>query len=134
MIYRIITFDILIYCICIKNKSQNLQLQEMDQPQLTQEQIMDVMLNGSFNHEATPSILGLQVPNFVSTNSNLLDNAQSTGLQARYSVLLGIIEELKKDVRPTYAGSKTSAERLKRNINLARIEIRNCMQELDRIN
>lgn len=106
----------------------------MDQPQLTQEQIMDVMLNGSFNHEATPSILGLQVPNFVSTNSNLLDNAQSTGLQARYSVLLGIIEELKKDVRPTYAGSKTSAERLKRNINLARIEIRNCMQELDRIN
>lgn len=93
---------------------------------------MDVMFNGSFNHEATPSILGLQVPNFVSTNSTLLNNAQSTGLQAKYNVLLGIVEELKKDVRPTYAGSKSSAERLKRNINLARIEIRNCMQELER--
>jgi len=93
---------------------------------------MDMMMNGFFNHEATPSILGLQVPNFTSTNNNLLENAQSTGLQARYNFLLGIIEELKKDVRPTYAGSKTSAERLKRNINLARIEIRNCMQELDR--
>lgn len=93
---------------------------------------MDAMLNGFFNHEATPSILGLQVPNFVATNSNLINNAQSTGLQARYNVLLGIIEELKKDVKPTYAGSKTSAERLKRNINLARIEIRNCMSELER--
>lgn len=91
-----------------------------------------MMLNGFFNHEATPSILGLQVPNFVANNSVLMSNAQSTGLQARYGVLLGIIEELKKDVRPTFAGSKTSAERLKRNINLARIEIRNCMQELDR--
>lgn len=106
----------------------------MDPPSFPQDQIMDVMLNGSFNHEATPSILGLQVPNFTTTNSNLFNNAQLTGLQARYSVLLGIIEELKKDVRPTYAGSKTSAERLKRNINLARVEIRNCMQELERIN
>lgn len=100
--------------------------------QLSQEQTMDIMLNGFFNHEATPSILGLQVPNFVSTNNNILNSAQSTGLQAKYNVLLSIIEELKKDVRPTYAGSKTSAERLKRNINLARIEIRNCMQELER--
>lgn len=100
--------------------------------QLTQEQNMDMMLNGFFNHEATPSILGLQVPNFVAANNSLLNSAQSAGLQAKYEVLLGIIEELKKDVRPTYAGSKTSAERLKRNINLARVEIRNCMQELER--
>lgn len=93
---------------------------------------MDILLNGFYNHEATPSILGLQVPNFVTANSNILNNAQSPGLHARYNLLLGIIEELKKDIRPTYAGSKTSAERLKRNINLARIEIRNCMQELER--
>lgn len=104
----------------------------MEQHFPTQEQAMDIMVNGFFNHEATPSILGLQVPNYVSANSSLLNNAQLTGLTARYNVLLGIIEELKKDVRPTYAGSKTSAERLKRNINLARIEIRQCMQELER--
>lgn len=100
--------------------------------QLSQEQAMDVMLNGFFSHEASPSILGLQVPNFVSTNNTLLNSAQSTGLQAKYTMLLGMIEEMKRDVRPTYAGSKISAERLKRNINLARIEIRNCLQELDR--
>lgn len=91
-----------------------------------------MMLNGFINHEATPSILGLQVPNFVATNNTLINNAQSTGFQARYNVLLGIIEELKKDIRPTYAGSKTAAERLKRNITFARYEIRNCMQELER--
>lgn len=93
---------------------------------------MDVMLNGFFNYEATPSILGLQVPNFVPSNSTILNNAQSTGLQGRYNILIGIIEELKKDVRPTYAGSKIAAERLKRNINLARVEIRTCMLELER--
>lgn len=101
-------------------------------PQPFQESSVEVMLNGFFNQEGTPSILGFQVPNFVAANNSLLNNAQSSGLLARYSVLLFIIEELKKDIRPTYAGSKTSAERLKRNINLARIEIRTCMQELER--
>ena len=96
------------------------------------DQSSDLMHNGFLNYEATPSILGLQVPNFVPANSALINNAQSTGLQARYNVLMGVIEELKKDVRPTYAGNKISAERLKRNINLARVEIRTCMQELER--
>lgn len=82
-------------------------------------------------HEATSSILGLSAPSFVGFNSTPY-NPQAVGLQARYEVLLSLIEELKRDVRPTYAGSKTSAERLKRSINLARIEIRNCMQELDK--
>lgn len=99
----------------------------MDQQIVLQEQ-------NFFNHEGTPSILGLQVPNFVSANSNLLNNSQSSGIQARYNVLLGLIEELKKDIRPTYVNSKTSAERLKRNINLARIEIRHCLQEIDKLN
>jgi hypothetical protein len=102
--------------------------------QVSQEQAMDVLLNGFLNHEATPSILGLQVPNFVSANSNLSSNSQAPGLQSRYNVLLGIIEELKKDIRPTYALSKTSAERVKRNINLARSEIRNCILEMERCN
>lgn len=93
---------------------------------------MDVMLNGFMNHEATPSILGLQVPNYVPANNNLLNNIQINGLQARYSVLLGIIEEIKRDIRPIYAGSKIAAERLKRNLNLAKLEIRNCSQELER--
>ena len=32
----------------------------------------------------------------------------------KYSELLAVIEELGKDIRPTYAGSKNAAERLKK--------------------
>lgn len=98
-----------------------------------QDQAMELLMNGFYN-EATPSILGLQVPNFALANNNLPSNTQAVGLQSRYNILLNMIEELKKDVRPTYACSKTSAERLKRNINLARVEIRNCIMELERCN
>lgn len=102
---------------------------------MSKDQALDVLMNnGFFNHEATPSILCVQAPNFVSSNSHLASNAESSGLQSRYNILLGLIEELKKDIRPTYACSKISAERLKRNINLARAEIRNCTMELDRCN
>lgn len=34
--------------------------------------------------------------------------------QNKYAELLAIIEELGKEIRPTYAGSKTAMERLKR--------------------
>eukprot|EP00061_Rhincodon_typus_P014331 g41280.t1 len=34
--------------------------------------------------------------------------------QSKYAELLTIIEELGKDIRPTYAGSKSAMERLKR--------------------
>ena len=53
--------------------------------------------------------------------------------QSKYSQLLGVIEEMGKDVRPTYSGNKTSAERLKRNIMHARILIRECLMECERI-
>lgn len=34
--------------------------------------------------------------------------------QSKYAELLAIIEELGKEIRPTYAGSKSAMERLKR--------------------
>ncbi|XP_059850544.1 uncharacterized protein LOC132407699 isoform X2 [Hypanus sabinus] len=34
--------------------------------------------------------------------------------QSKYAELLAIIEELRKDVRPSYAGNKSAMERLKR--------------------
>ncbi|KAI4457079.1 deleted in oral cancer 1/cdk2-associated protein 1 [Holotrichia oblita] len=40
--------------------------------------------------------------------------------QSKYAQLLGVIEEMGKEVRPTYAGSRSSAERLKRGIVHAR--------------
>ena len=43
-----------------------------------------------------------------------------------------VLEILGKDIRPTYAGSKSSAERLKRSIVHARILVRECLMETER--
>ena len=51
---------------------------------------------------------------------------------SKYSQLLAVIEEMGRDIRPTYAGGKTSAERLKRSIMHARILVRECLMECDR--
>jgi len=52
--------------------------------------------------------------------------------QSKYAQLLAVIEEMGKDIRPTYAGSKTSSERLKRSIVHARILVRECLMETER--
>ena len=51
---------------------------------------------------------------------------------SKYTQLLTVIEEMGRDIRPTYAGGKTSAERLKRSIMHARILVRECLMECDR--
>lgn len=50
----------------------------------------------------------------------------------KYSELLAVIEELGKDIRPTYAGSKNAAERLKKGIMHARVLVRECLVETDK--
>lgn len=52
--------------------------------------------------------------------------------QTKYSQLLSIIEEMSKDIKPTYAGNKTSAERLRRAISSARVLVRDLQIECDR--
>ncbi|XP_033729943.1 cyclin-dependent kinase 2-associated protein 2-like [Pecten maximus] len=52
--------------------------------------------------------------------------------QSKYTQLLSVIEEMGRDIRPTYAGSKTSSERLKRGIVHARILVRECLMECER--
>lgn len=52
--------------------------------------------------------------------------------QSKYGQLLAVIEDMGKDIRPTYAGSKTSAERLKRGLMHARILVRECLMECDK--
>ncbi|XP_067910629.1 cyclin-dependent kinase 2-associated protein 1 isoform X1 [Heterodontus francisci] len=52
--------------------------------------------------------------------------------QSKYAELLAIIEELGKDIRPTYAGSKSAMERLKRGIIHARGLVRECLAETER--
>lgn len=43
-----------------------------------------------------------------------------------------IIEEINKDIRPTYSGNRNCAERLKRGINHARVLVRECLIEVDK--
>lgn len=52
--------------------------------------------------------------------------------QSKYVQLLNVIEELGHEVRPTYAGSRTSIEKIKRGIVHARILVRECLVETER--
>ncbi|TRY93999.1 hypothetical protein DNTS_032820, partial [Danionella cerebrum] len=53
--------------------------------------------------------------------------AVSVVSQGKYCELLLLIEELGKEIRPTYAGSKSAMERLKRGIIHARGLVRECL-------
>ncbi|KZC11806.1 PREDICTED: cyclin-dependent kinase 2-associated protein 1-like [Dufourea novaeangliae] len=52
--------------------------------------------------------------------------------QSKYIQLLNVIEELGHEVRPTYAGSRTSTEKMKRGIVHARILVRECLVETEK--
>merc|ERR1712242_181731 len=51
----------------------------------------------------------------------------------KYEDLVNVIEELGKDVRPTYAGSKSTAERLKRGLQHARQLVRESQAEAEKL-
>ena len=54
-------------------------------------------------------------------SSIMMPSSSSSGFNSsKYTQLLAVIEEIGKDIRPTYAGNKSSAERLKRGIVHAR--------------
>lgn len=74
------------------------------------------------------------VPNTVQSQSQSNHDMSSILNPSKYTALLTVIEELGRDVRPTYAGNKLAAERLKRGIVHARVLARECMSECDRIN
>ena len=54
-------------------------------------------------------------PSSQSSPSSAGSSSQNS--PGKYSELLAVIEELGKDIRPTYAGSKNAAERLKKGKN-----------------
>ena len=51
--------------------------------------------------------------------------------QSKYSQLLSVIQELGKDIKLSYSGSRTSAERLKLGIVQARMLVRDCLLETE---
>ena len=52
--------------------------------------------------------------------------------QSKYNQLLAVIHDIEKDIRPSYAGSKSSLERLKKGISHARVLIREALYEIER--
>ncbi|XP_046873878.1 cyclin-dependent kinase 2-associated protein 1 isoform X1 [Hypomesus transpacificus] len=104
-------------------------------------------------HQHIPGTSGSQVGNIQSPSANLATlqsyrplvndygppslgfsqgSSGSQVPQSKYAELLAIIEELGKEIRPTYAGSKSAMERLKRGIIHARGLVRECLAETER--
>lgn len=70
-------------------------------------------------------------------DSVALEMLSSRGLalppgHSKYAQLLAVLEEMARDLRPTYAGSRSSAERIKRGIVHARVLVRECLLETER--
>lgn len=65
------------------------------------------------------------------TSVNHMQASNNSAL-TKYAQLLLVIEEMGRDIRPTYSGSRSSAERLKRGIVHARILVRECLLETER--
>ncbi|XP_033213921.1 cyclin-dependent kinase 2-associated protein 2-like [Belonocnema kinseyi] len=52
--------------------------------------------------------------------------------QSKYTQLLNVIEELGSDIRPAYASSRSSAERIKRGLVHARMLVKECLAETEK--
>lgn len=98
------------------------------------------------NHQNQPSPISTPTP--MQSSSPASSSASNL---SKYSQLLLVLEEMGKDIRwenfffmkrakiifgltfsPTYSGSRSSAERLKRTIVHARILVRECLLETER--
>ncbi|KAI4504136.1 hypothetical protein M0802_000607 [Mischocyttarus mexicanus] len=77
-----------------------------------------------------PNPRGLQQNTVVSTNTNTTTTIIPG--QSRYIQLLKVIEELGREIRPCYAGSRTSAERVKRGLIHARSLVKECLGETEK--
>ncbi|XP_058059614.1 cyclin-dependent kinase 2-associated protein 1 [Anopheles bellator] len=75
--------------------------------------------------------VGSNAANLVAPVTTFNHFPNNSGL-SKYAQLLMVIEEMGRDLRPTYSGSRNSAERLKRLIVHARILVRECLVETER--
>jgi hypothetical protein len=60
------------------------------------------------------------------------DNSSGIANQSKYNHILSVLQDMEKDIRPSYAGSKSSIERLKRGIVQSRLMIRETLAEIER--
>lgn len=90
------------------------------------------------NHQQQNSIASaarLSTNNQNKPTKDTTTNSISSGgpTDSKYAQLLTVIEELNREVRPSYGGSRGAAERLKRGIVHAKILVRECIIECDKI-
>ncbi|CAG0913745.1 unnamed protein product [Notodromas monacha] len=90
--------------------------------------MQQMMLDSDAMANYSMAMLAAQGMSFVPTNIARAGQPP----QSKYAQLLQVIEEISKDIRPSYAGSKNAAERLKRGITNARILVRECLIETER--
>lgn len=99
-------------------QQQQLQLQQ----QQLQAQLSTAVAAATASAPTSPLVTPVTSLNHFPNNSNL----------SKYAQLLMVIEEMGRDIRPSYSGSRSSAERLKRGIVHARILVRECLLETER--
>ena len=94
--------------------------------------------NKSVSASMVPDIINIvseEMANEAMGGKSVLDNLITGGSienQSKYNQLIGLIRDMEKDIRPSYACSKSSIERLKRGINHGRLLIREALAEIER--
>ena len=68
----------------------------------------------------------------ISSRAAASDNSSGMVNQTKYNHILSVLQDMEKDIRPSYAGSKSSIERLKRGIVQSRLMIRETLVEIER--
>lgn len=102
--------------------AQQQQMQQQQQQRQKQDQMNRLLAESA---SLTVNNLG------QSAYQSQVQSQQANGL-GKYAQLLAVIEEMGRDIRPTYANGRSSMERLKRSIIHAKVLVRECLMETER--
>ena len=116
-----------------QQQHQHQQQQQQQQIQQQHHQMQQQMI-GQLSPSVNNLVSTTRVSADITTPMTSVNNMQSSNNSSlsKYAQLLAVIEEMGRDLRPTYSGSRSSAERLKRGIVHARILVRECLLETER--
>ncbi|XP_065079136.1 uncharacterized protein LOC135702074 [Ochlerotatus camptorhynchus] len=113
------------------NYGNHHQQHQQQQQQLHQQQQLQAQHLSTAAAAAAAATAAVPTSALVTPVNNLNHFPNNSNL-SKYAQLLMVIEEMGRDIRPTYSGSRSSAERLKRGIVHARILVRECLLETER--
>lgn len=124
--------DVTVTAIPMLNRSNSMPLQQPyhHQQQLQQHHLQQQIQQNSSSVITTQTSANITTP--MTSANNIPSSVSSNSGLSKYAQLLAVIEEMSRDIRPTYTGSRSSAERLKRGIVHARILVRECLLETER--